>query len=66
MEDYLFKQHKSINEDISNERENISKKLDKKRKIKAPEIQIKEFFSDDDNDENEEIFKSKKKKNCNI
>ena len=62
MEEYLFKPHKSINEDILNGREGVSKKLDKKRKIKAPEIQIKEFFSDDDNDENEEIFKGKRKK----
>ena len=63
MEDYLFKNksHKSINRNNSTEQGiEFYKNIVKKRKIKAHDIPIKEFFSDDDNDENEDIFKKKK------
>ena len=60
MEDYLFKHYKNINEENSTEQGiELYNKSNKKRKIKANEIQVKEFFSDDDNDENEEIIKKK-------
>ena len=63
MENYLFKNYKSISEDISKEKGiELNNKLNKKKKVRAHEIPIKEFFSDDDNDENEEIYKSKRKK----
>ena len=58
MEDYLFKHYKNINEENSTEQGiELYIKSNKKRKIKANEIRVKEFFSDDDNDQNKEIIK---------
>ena len=51
MEDYFYKNNsRIIEDDSSDKRELIKKLIDKKRKIKAYEIPVKEFFSDDEDE----------------
>ena len=52
MEDYLFKNKITSNENITSDKgyELYRKKISKKRKIKAHEIQIKDFYSDEEDD----------------
>ena len=60
MEDYFFKNNEKMYKDDLTEKgiELFKKRMDKKRKIKAYEINVKDFFSDDD--ENENIIKREK------
>ena len=51
MENYFYLNNsKIIEDDLSDKRDLIKKLIDKKRKIKAYEIPVKEFFSDDENE----------------
>ena len=51
MEDYFYQNNQRIIEDDTSEKRDLIKKLiDKKRKIKAYEIPVKEFFSDDEDE----------------
>lgn len=49
MENYLNKNYKDINDDNLSEKY-LYKKIEKKKKIKACQIQVKEFFSDNEDD----------------
>lgn len=49
MENYLYKNYKDINDDNLSEKY-LYKKIEKKKKIKACQIQVKEFFSDNEED----------------
>ena len=51
MEDYFYQNNpKIIEDDFSDKRDLFKKLIDKKRKIKANEIPVKEFFSDDEDE----------------